>query len=73
MGRKKESDSGREEKRASHPFHMYEAIHRQPDAFRSVLERSDEPAERFADEAAEKRKLYLVGTGTSFHAAQIGS
>src|SRR5713226_2405785 len=57
-------------KRAAHPYHMYDAIVEQPERVAQVLATQRELIESAADAAARKR-LVLVGIGTSYHAAQI--
>ena len=61
-----------DEKRTRHPYHMYDAIQGQPDAFVQVAGRNDAEAGRFAARAASCDRIFLVGTGTSSHAALIG-
>jgi len=58
---------------------MYDAIRAQPAAFGPVVSESREPARRFASALGAGARgpgsgprLHLVGTGTSFHAAEIG-
>jgi len=58
--------------RASHPYHMHDAIREQPDRIAQWLRTEREGAERAADAAASRKRLVLVGIGTSFHAAQVG-
>jgi len=58
--------------RRAHPFHMHDAMHAQPSAFARVAARSGAPARLFADRLQACRRLWLVGTGTSYHAAEIG-
>lgn len=60
------------QRRSGHPFHMHEAIHAQPEAFARVVERTAAPAEEAAARLAGCERLFLVGIGTSYHAAQIG-
>ena len=60
------------EKRAGHPFLMYEAIHAQPDAFARVVARADAAMGVVAAEVASCGRLFLVGVGTSYHAALVG-
>lgn len=60
------------ERRAGHPFHMYEAIRRQPEAFARMAERHRGRADELADGLARVRRLFLVGIGTSHHAATVG-
>ena len=59
-------------KRTRHPFHMYDAIRAQPDAFARVADRHDAALERFATSIASCERVFLVGIGTSGHAAQVG-
>jgi len=58
--------------RSSHPYFMYDAIQDQPLAVARMLETHSQQAEEVASRLAEKRRLYLVGIGTSWHAALIG-
>lgn len=58
--------------RAGHPYHMYEAILAQPGAFARTVERLETEIERLAAELAPCRRLFLVGIGTSLHAALLG-
>jgi glucosamine--fructose-6-phosphate aminotransferase (isomerizing) len=59
-------------RRSGHPFHMYEAIYDQPGAFARVVEHTAAPAEQAAARLAGCERLFLVGIGTSHHAAQVG-
>jgi glutamine---fructose-6-phosphate transaminase (isomerizing) len=59
-------------RREGHPFHMYEAVQAQPEAFARMVERHGERAEGLAAELAGAGRLFLVGIGTSHHAALIG-
>ncbi len=60
------------EPRTQHPFHMYDAIVAQPEAFAWTVERNEVEIERLAPELASCRRLFLVGIGTSHHAALVG-
>ena len=60
------------EKRERHPYHMHDAILAQPDAFARVVGRNEGAMDRFASEVAGCGRLYLIGLGTSNHAAQVG-
>jgi len=60
------------EKRAAHPYHMYDAIRQQPDRVAQVLAGQRALIERAADAAAARDRLIFVGIGTSYHAAQAG-
>ena len=55
--------------RYGHPYFMYDAIHQQPSAVEDMLNRHGKQAKEVASLLAEKRRLYLVGIGTSWHAA----
>lgn len=58
--------------RTSHPFFMYEHIQSQPEAFREVVERHRLLLPKLSEQVRAAAKVYLVGIGTSHHAAQIG-
>jgi glucosamine--fructose-6-phosphate aminotransferase (isomerizing) len=60
------------EPRREHPYHMHDAILAQPEAFARVVDRNGERADEFASEVAAGRRLFIVGIGTSHHAALIG-
>jgi glucosamine--fructose-6-phosphate aminotransferase (isomerizing) len=51
---------------------MYEAMREQPDAFASVARRLAPSASELASRLARCDRLYLVGIGTSYHAALAG-
>jgi glutamine---fructose-6-phosphate transaminase (isomerizing) len=55
----------------SHPSALYRSIRRQPDVLRDVLNREGEHARQAAEILAGARRVYLVGTGTSGHAALV--
>ncbi len=61
-----------EEQRDRHPFHMHDAILAQPEAFVSVFEKNEATVDEFAAGVASCARLFLVGIGTSYHAARIG-
>src|SRR5215210_9412382 len=61
-----------EESREHHPFHMYDAILAQPEAFARVLEKNGAAVDEFAAGASSCGRLFVVGIGTSYHAARIG-
>ena len=59
--------------RTHHPFHMHDAILAQPEAFARTTERNVEAADRLAAEVASRGgRLFVVGVGTSYHAARVG-
>jgi len=59
--------------RSEHPYHMHEAILAQPEAFAESIQRNTQALEQVAERLAACRQLYLVGIGTSYHAAQVGA
>ncbi|MCA1718252.1 MAG: SIS domain-containing protein, partial [Actinobacteria bacterium] len=61
-----------DEQRNRHPFHMYEAIFAQPEAFVRVLEKNGAAVDEFAADASSCERLFLVGIGTSYHATRVG-
>nr|PZN62266.1 MAG: hypothetical protein DIU58_12705 [Sphaerobacter thermophilus] len=52
---------------------MYQTMHRQPDDLRRLLDTGWEPAQDAAERLAGARRVFLVGIGTSYHAAQVGA
>ena len=61
-----------EKRRDRHPFHMHDAILAQPEAFARVLKNNGAAADEFAVGVASCDRLFLVGIGTSYHAAKVG-
>jgi len=61
-----------DEQRTRHPFHTYDAIFAQPEAFARVLEKNGAAVDEFAVGASSCERLFIVGIGTSYHAARIG-
>jgi glutamine---fructose-6-phosphate transaminase (isomerizing) len=60
------------EPRTTHPFYMYDAMREQPEAFAAVAARASSAVEAIAARLAACDRLYLVGIGTSYHAALAG-
>ena len=60
------------EPRREHPYHMHDAVLAQPEAFARVVRRNRDPVDVFAAEPASCGRLFLVGIGTSHHAALVG-
>lgn len=60
------------ERPTSHPFNMYKNIQAQPEAFRSVVAANTESSWALASLLAAGGRVFVVGVGTSFHAAQAG-
>jgi glucosamine--fructose-6-phosphate aminotransferase (isomerizing) len=58
---------------ATTTYAMYTTMHRQPEDVRRLLAEGWEPASRAADHLAAARRVFLVGIGTSYHAAQVGA
>ena len=59
------------EVRLKHPYFMYDAIQHQPQAMEEMLRKHATRAQEVAAEIAGKRRLYLVGIGTSWHGALV--
>lgn len=59
--------------RDGHPYFMYDAIVAQPDAIRSIITSQQERCAEVAAQLSRKRRVYIVGIGTSWHAALIGA
>ena len=59
--------------RDQHPYFMYDAIIAQPDAIRSVIATQKERCAGVAAVLSRKRRIYVVGIGTSWHAALVGA
>src|SRR6266511_1740425 len=53
--------------------HLYRTIQRQPADWRELLDRRDAALEEAARRLGRAARILLVGTGTSYHAAQLGS
>ncbi len=60
-----------QETRSEHPFFMFDAIMEQPEAMQEVLRRLTTTVQPVAAELARRRRVYIVGIGTSWHAALI--
>lgn len=59
--------------RAAHPYRMYDAIVSQPDAIASVIDSQREQCAEVGRTLAGKRRIHVVGIGTSWHAALVGA
>ncbi len=55
------------------PYAMYTTMHRQPADVRMLLADGWEDAGKAAGLLADAKRIFVVGIGTSFHAAQIGA
>lgn len=60
------------EQRKAHPYFMYDAIRAQPDALAATLDATTEQLDELAARLRQRARLYLVGIGTSYHAALAG-
>ena len=60
-----------QEVRQGHPYWMYDAIMRQPEAMDEMLAKHANTVQPVASELARKRRVYIVGIGTSWHAALV--
>lgn len=60
------------EHRTGHPYHMYDSILLQPTMVREALAANEKNVGKVAGALAKKKRLYLVGIGTSSHAAIAG-
>jgi glucosamine--fructose-6-phosphate aminotransferase (isomerizing) len=52
---------------------MYQTMHRQPSDVRGLLETGWVAAEEAADRLAHASRIFIVGIGTSYHAALVGA
>lgn len=55
--------------RTSHPFSMYDSILDQPKAIKEVINRNSDVINRLQKAIESAQRIFLVGTGTSYHAA----
>ena len=60
-----------QEVRREHPYFMHDAILRQPQAVKEMLIKHSARAQEVGAALARKRRVYLVGIGTSWHAALV--
>lgn len=60
------------ERRAAHPFHMYDAILAQPSCVAEALDANARQLDGAAELFRQHQHLILCGIGTSFHAALVG-
>lgn len=58
--------------RKSHPYYMYDSVVSQPDEVSKALKEAKEKSGTVAEALSKKKKVYLVGIGTSSHAAMGG-
>ena len=61
-----------DEARSRHPYHTYDAIFAQPEAFVRVLEKNAAAVDEFAAGASSCERMFFTGIGTSYHAALTG-
>ncbi len=60
------------EARKSHPFYMYDSVLSQPEEVAGALAENKPKSMAAAEVLSKKKKVYLVGIGTSSHAAMGG-
>ncbi|GHO72558.1 hypothetical protein KSD_03290 [Ktedonobacter sp. SOSP1-85] len=60
------------EPRTQHPFHMYDAVMTQPQAWASIIQHIRPLTEQIAPRLAQAQRIFIVAIGTSFHAAEVG-
>ena len=60
------------ETRKNHPFYMYDSVLSQPAEVSKALKENKDKNVRAAEALSKKKKVYLVGIGTSSHAAMGG-
>ncbi len=60
-----------QEVRNGHPYFMYDAIQSQPQAIEEMSGKHGAQVQEVAAELAKRRRLYLVGIGTSWHATLV--
>jgi len=60
------------EQRNSHPYHMYDAMLAQPEAFATTIERHRDAVDELASRVASCERIFLAGIGTSHHATLVG-
>ena len=59
------------ETRQAHPYFMHDAILGQPEAVAEMMARHEAATRELAAALATKRRLYIVGIGTSWHAVLV--
>ena len=60
-----------QEIRQGHPYFMYDAITGQPEAMAQMLDQHADAAREVAATLASRRRIYIVGIGTSWHAVLV--
>jgi len=60
------------EQRNSHPYHMYDAMLAQPEAFATTIERHRDAVDELASRVASCERIFLAVIGTSHHATLVG-
>ena len=60
------------DQRNSHPYHMYDAMLAQPEAFATTIERHRDAVDELASRVASCERIFLAGIGTSHHATLVG-
>lgn len=65
-------NKGVEDMRHEHPFHMVDSILQEPDAVLTVVANNKGLIRNVAARMKTVKRIFLVGIGTSYHAAQVG-
>ena len=60
-----------QEVRKGHPYFMYDAIQARPQGIEEMLRKHGARVQEVAADLVKRRRLYLVGIGTSWHAALV--
>lgn len=59
--------------RERHPFHMHDEIHEQPEAVERSIRLVAERGAPVAAALSRARRVFVLGSGTSLHAAEVGA
>ncbi|MGH9818300.1 MAG: SIS domain-containing protein, partial [Candidatus Acidiferrales bacterium] len=59
------------ERRSAHPYHMHDAMHAQPECVARAMASQREAVHRAAETVAARKRLWMVGTGSSLHATMV--
>ncbi len=68
---KTEMRGGEEMVRREHPFHMYSAILKQPEAVRVTISENEQVIQNAAQRLRQAKRIFMVGIGSSYHAAKM--
>lgn len=59
--------------RSAHPYFMHDEIHAQPEAIARAIDEGRNANPEIAARVRNAKRVAIIGNGTSFHAAQVGS